>query len=221
MRARMTRLLVALFAAGLATAVLAQGPGRGMGGLTPAALLTNKSVQAELKLTTDQTGKLQDLAKDLREKHKGDLDKARQDKDFAKMGEVFKAIGEETEKALPDVLKPEQLKRLHQIEIQVAPFQALAKPEVQKKLDLSDKQKTEITAITDKLQSDRQELFKDVGKDKDKRQEANKKFTEMNNEAKTKAIGVLNEDQKKTWKELTGAPFDYKPDFGPKKGKDN
>jgi hypothetical protein len=217
----MTRLLVAVFAAGLATAVLAQGPRGGFGQMTPAALLANKSVQEELKLTSDQTAKLQELAKDLREKHKGDLDQARKDKDFAKMGEVFKAIGEATEKALPDVLKAEQLKRLHQIEIQVQPLQSLAKPEVQKKLDLSDKQKSELVGIADKLRETSDELRKDAGEDKDKRQEARKKITELTSEAKTKAIGVLNEDQKKTWKELTGAPFDYKPDFGPKKAKDN
>ena len=39
-----------------------------------------------------------------------------------------------------------------------------------------------------------------------------KKITELRKEANDKATALLTEDQKKSWKDLTGEPFEYKPE---------
>ncbi|HMC90517.1 MAG TPA: hypothetical protein VKI17_13265, partial [Gemmataceae bacterium] len=53
--------------------------------------------------------------------------------------------------------------------------------------------------------------------------EARKKMAAVQKETMEKITAVLTDDQKKTWKEMTGEPFEYKPDpgegFGGRRGK--
>ena len=39
-----------------------------------------------------------------------------------------------------------------------------------------------------------------------------KKIQEIRAETNKEAMAVLTDDQKKTWEEMTGAPFEYKPE---------
>ena len=41
---------------------------------------------------------------------------------------------------------------------------------------------------------------------------AMKKMREVNKETLSQVVAKLNDEQQKTWKELLGAPFEYKPD---------
>jgi len=41
-----------------------------------------------------------------------------------------------------------------------------------------------------------------------------KKMAALNKETMEKVSGVLTDDQKKAWKDLTGEPFEFKPDPG-------
>ena len=112
---------VAAFVASVSLAQPGERPGggRGMGQSGP-ALLLNKSVQEELKLTDDQKADLHkvsekqtEAAKKAFEDNKGDREKAM---------EAIKTIREDTNKSLAKTvasLKPDQAKRFKQIEIQV------------------------------------------------------------------------------------------------------
>jgi len=213
-------LAVALFAL-VVSPVLAQrqpGPGAGFGGQGIGTLVTNKSVQEELKLTEEQVTALKTAGEGVREKFKADLDKAREGKDREKMTELFKTMSEESNKvmtkAVAEHLKPEQAKRLKQIELQVAGTRALTREDVQKELKLSEKQVGEIKAIGEEAQKDVTDLFKDAGGDRTKMQEARTKIQAIQKESAEKAMGKLSAEQKTHWQEMTGAKFELKQGGG-------
>jgi len=208
MRLSWQRLAVLMTAVLIAIPVLAQfQPGGGRGVLSLAQLVTNKSVETELKMTEEQIAKFKTINDDVNAKYKDELDKA--GKDFKAKAEVRKKINEEATTAvtkdLATILKPEQVKRLKQIELQVQGLTALTSDTVAKDLALTDEQKTKIKGLTDDLATDTAAIFKDAGKDF---KAAFKKVTEMRTATFEKATSTLTDDQKKKWKDMTGDKFD-------------
>jgi hypothetical protein len=184
------------------TAMAQRGPGGGFG---PAFLLMNKGVQEEgLKLDKDQIDKINEALKD-------DFAKLR-DRDLPReeRAEIMKKVEQKSTKLVADVLKPDQRKRLNQIQRQQAGLAAFADPEVQKALDLKDKQKEELKSIAESEQKERRDIFQNAAGDF---QAAREKIMTLRKEKMDAAMKVLTDEQKKTYKELLGAPFEVR--FGP------
>jgi Spy/CpxP family protein refolding chaperone len=217
---------VVAFAASIS---LAQGrPGGGGGQMDGPVLLLNKSVQDELKLTDDQKADLKKVG----DKMKESMQKAFTDnpgKDGKeKRDAAIKEITEDTTKTVTktiDGLKDAQKTRFKQIQVQVKGLRAFSDEAVAKTLNLTDKQKDEIKTATEDLAKDVREIMMAAGRDPEKRAEAQKKAAELTTKATDKVVSSLSDEQKKTWKELTGDKFDYKaenlfPGGGGKKGGD-
>jgi hypothetical protein len=216
----MSRTLLSLGLVALLAAPAAAQQGRGFGrfgGGNLAQLLGNSGVQKELKLDDKQVDKAKDLAEktreEMREKFQG-LQDLSQDERRTKMQEVNREINATTLKAVGEFLKPEQVVRLKQISVQVRGVQAFSDPEVRKKLNLTDSQKSDIQAIAQESMEGARGLFSQ-DQSPEERQAAMKKFTELRKQALTKVEAKLNDEQQKTWKELIGAPFEFRPDPRP------
>jgi Spy/CpxP family protein refolding chaperone len=190
-------------------------PGGGFPAPGAAQLLGMEKVQEELKLTDDQKAQITKIT----EKYKEDMAKARADMNREKMGELRKAESEEIEKAVPTVLKAAQVKRLKQLEVQIGGLRALSKDDVQASLKLTDAQKKSIKDSTEELAKDREEMIQAAGGDRTKMGEIFTKIQAMQKEAMEKTVNGLTDDQKKEWKELNGAKFDFPtPQRGPRPG---
>ena len=183
------------------------GMGMGMGGHVN--LLGNPGVQKELKLDEGQIEKATALMTETREKmmeigsQLGDLQGPER---FTKMRELAKPIQDEALKTAGAFLKPEQLKRLHQIEIQQrGPAGALADAEIAKKLKVTAEQETKVKAIMAEMQEGMNELRAAAGQD---RQAMMQKFTALRKETNAKVVALMSEEQQKMWKEMTGEPFE-------------
>ncbi len=118
--------------------------------------------------------------------------------------EIGHKISEETYKAMGDLLKADQVKRLKQIELQQ---RGLADPGTQKALKLSDEQKEKIKKIGEDTREKAREVFKDAQGDF---KAAAEKMATLTKEAREKQANLLTDDQKKQWKEMTGEPFEVK-----------
>jgi len=211
---RFTRFAALVLAIGLVAPLFAQRQpgGMGRGGITASMLMTQKSVQEELKMSDDQIAKVEKVNKDIREKFGAEMKDSFKDKE--KMADLMKKMSAETTKALADVLKPEQTKRLKQIEIQLGGLNALTSDEVSKALSLSDKQISDAKAMAEDLNKDRGEIMKEAGKDKDKRAEATEKVAKLTKETTAKFLDKLSADQKKTYTAMIGEEFKGKITFG-------
>ncbi|WP_165230916.1 hypothetical protein [Aquisphaera insulae] len=216
----MSKTLVAFgLVAFLAVPAMAQPPGGGRGfgfggpgGGGLGMLLSNKSVQEELKLAGDQVEKVKELADKTREKIEKATEGLEGQERFAKVREISKELEDDAKAAIKDVLKPEQITRLHQIRNQTLGYLAFANEEVAKKLELTDAQKDEVKSISEEAGSKMREIFQESQGD---RQAARTKINELRKETLAKVEAKLTDAQKATWKELTGAPFELKMEGRP------
>ncbi|MCS7015476.1 MAG: hypothetical protein NZM42_05065 [Gemmatales bacterium] len=181
------------------------GFGRGLAGANRFFLLTQESVQADLKLTDEQKSKIRTLQEEQRQAFR----------DLANLGREERAkrmreLTEKTDKELSTLLKPEQAKRLNQIQLQLRLRQGnygaiLNDPEIVAQLNLTSEQKEKVQQINaegEKLREsfqagNREEIFKRL------------------QELRGKYESVLTEQQKARLKELGGEPFTGEIRFGP------
>ncbi len=204
--------LVALMA-GPALAQQGRGGGGGRGGFGGGIgmLLSNASVQQELKLDATQIEKAKEVADKAREKFtasRESLQSLEGDARFKKMQELNKEVNEEANKAVAAFLSKDQIHRLHQIHHQVQGAQAFTDEHVQNKLKLTDAQKSEIAAINTEARAKIQAIFQDSQGD---REAATAKNNELRKETLAKVEAKLTDEQKTAYKELLGAPFKFEP----------
>jgi hypothetical protein len=188
----------------------AQG-GRGMGMGGGAFMLTQEAVQKELKFTDEQKSKAQDAINEIRQAHMDEMAALRDaspEERPAKMATLNKAMAEEAIKALG--LKEDQVKRFHQVSLQAQGARAFSQKEVAEKLKLTDDQKKEIGELVTASGAQAREIFMNAGEN---REEAMKQIAALNKETNTKVFALLKDDQKATWKEMTGDAFEYTPVF--------
>jgi type III secretory pathway component EscV len=207
--------LLALIA-GPAAAQQGRGFGFGGGG-NLATLAANTGVQKELKLDDQQVEKAKDLAEKTREKMRETRDTLQGlegEERRTKQQEISREMNASSLKALGEFLKPEQITRLKQISYQQRGVSAFNDPEVAKKLNLTDSQKGDIQTILQENIEGARGLFSQ-DQSPEEREAAMKKITELRKQSLSKAEAKLNDEQQKSWKELLGAPFDYKPDPRP------
>jgi Spy/CpxP family protein refolding chaperone len=214
---RASRLLMAgLFVVSTVMVVSAQpgGFGGGKGKISVSSqVATNVALQEELKVTDAQKAKLKVIS-DAAKKRGEAFKEAAGDKE--KLKELFSGFAkdaEEANKVISETLTAEQKARVKQIDRQVAGVRAFGNDELVADLKLSDTQKTKVKGIVDEFNKDSMGLggfggFGKGGFDKEKAAEAAKKREKLEKGAMADIDEVLNDQQKTTWKDLTGAPFD-------------
>ncbi len=220
--------MVAFLVAGLTgiTAVAQQprqGGGGGFGGGGPTGLIRSKTVKADVKITEEQEKKLTEWAKDYQAKSSETMKaKFAEFKDLP-MEERTKKFGEfqaeqtkEVYKQIGTVLDAGQVKRLKQIEIQVAGTRAYSMKDVQEALKITDEQKDKLKDVTDSARKEGQELRDEYGIkggggakiDADKMKEYTKKNEAITAGTSSKIKAMMTDDQKKALAELTGPAID-------------
>jgi Spy/CpxP family protein refolding chaperone len=184
--------------------------GRGMmGGGGLAMYLGNPGVQEELKITDDQKKTIQEKQGEMREKMQDTFAKLREASPEERQ-EMMKKVSAESTKMVKGVLKPEQYTRLQQIYWQNNVLTALTTDEdAEKKLNLTADQKEKLKGINEEMQKDRRELMQEA-QGGGGFQAIQPKMAALTKETNTKAAGVLTDAQKKTWKEMVGAPYEVK-----------
>jgi len=218
----------ALLIVGMVAIVQAQPGFRGGFGGGPQGLVSNKAVQEDLKLTEEQVTKVKEWATEFRTKSveimkdKGidfkDFKSFQSDEGREKLAEANSAVSKEAYKELGDILKKEQIERLKQIERRRLGVNAFVSADVADALKLTDSQKTSIKGITGDFNKERREIFAEANKDRPKGKgkgnfgginpETQKKIANVEKDATGKIVDLLDDNQKKTWKELIGADFD-------------
>jgi hypothetical protein len=169
-------------------------------------LLLSESVQQELKLTTEQLRQVKEFVRDTRIRRGGEFEKNRYptEERADKAKGMLRAISDDTLQGVAAYLKPEQLQRLKQIRIQWNGLQAFFEPETQA-LGLTAAQKQELEKIGQWLKESMSKAVQDPSK-----RNLQAKLDAMGGlrrQAMARAVALLSQDQKKTWHQLVGEPF--------------
>jgi Spy/CpxP family protein refolding chaperone len=181
------------------------GGGGGFGRVGVSMLLSNAGVQEELKLDDEQKSKIREIADEAREKYSATRDLEPQER-MAKFRELSKEVEPAALKAASEVLKPEQLDRLHGIHYQVAGPAAFEDEDLQKKLKMTDEQKSAVEQIIADSNSEMRELFQPGGD----RDEMMSKIREHRKETVSKIEAKMTDEQKADYAKLLGAPFELR-----------
>jgi len=193
----------------LASPALAQ-QGRGGFGGGAAGFLMAPNVQKDLKLTDEQVKKVQETLREIRESHQSEytaLRDASPDVRLAKTATLNVTVSDEVKKALS--FSPEQSKRFDQISLQARGVQAFASPSVEQNLKLTDDQKSKIHEIVEATRTSAAGAFNKDASEQE-RTDARNKRAAAQKENMTKVQALLTDDQKTTWKELTGEPIEIR-----------
>lgn len=114
--------------------------------------------------------------------------------------------------AAKEVLNAEQMSRYNQLYLQHQGWQAFDDPEIQRKLNLTDEQRQKINQLQSDYQTQWGNLNKEFGTD---REGAARRYNELRQKNREQMNSLLNEQQRQTWREMTGDPFDFPHTFGP------
>jgi hypothetical protein len=194
------------------------------GGL--AGLLRIEEVQQELKLTDAQKEQLTKLEEQRREEMRkrfsefqGLSDEERRAR-FEKMreqaAEEAQKRAKETQSQLQKVLKPEQFKRLMQIDLQQQArrggISLLLREDVGKAIGLSAEQKKQVESLAEATRNQMTKMYeglRDLSREeRGKRMEENRqKLEQMRTAAQKKAMGLLEAGQKEKLRAMMGKPF--------------
>jgi RNA polymerase sigma factor (sigma-70 family) len=195
-------------------------------------LIMNKSVQKELKLTADQMKDLRAGAEKVREKYleqlaripvvSGDPSQAGsvvEMPDPKKVAELRNQTDAENKKLVAEVLKPKQISRLKQIDLQLEGIRALLQnKEVALALKLTDDQKGKVTKLFEDIHAHAVSVAPLPRPEDEKtvKETAMKAHHEAWNEAFKEASGkipsLLTPEQRRRWEAMTGAPFQLEPE---------
>jgi len=198
-------------------------------------LIMNKSVQKELKLTADQMKDLRAGAQKVREKHleqlanipvvRGDPSQAGsavEMPDPKMVAELRNQTDAENKKLLAEVLKPKQISRLKQIDLQLEGIRALLQnKEVALALKLTDDQKGKVKKLFEDINAHAVSVAPLPSPDDEKtvKETRMKAHHEAWNEAFKEASGkipsLLTPEQRRRWEAMTGAPFQLEPESEP------
>ncbi len=195
----------------LSSPPLAYGQGfQSRGGFGGAGmLLRNEGVQKELKLDKEQVEKATEALQKVFAKYQDSFANFREMSE-ADRQKLLKTMNDDTMKVVAEVLKPEQVKRLKQIVLQQGGADAFNDPDAQKSLKLTDEQKSKIKTITEDAGKEIRGLFQGGGGFSE---ETRKKMDSIRKDSLERITALLTADQKQSWKELTGEPFEVKFEF--------
>jgi serine/threonine protein kinase len=194
------------------------------------SLLTQESVQKELHLSETQARRAKEVAEAQQESWRSAWREPRDpDRNVArkKFEERMRTAEKNAEKAIRELLQPEQTRRFEQISLQLRGTRALGDPDVAAALHLTDEQKGRIKAIQEEARQARHRHFPPPGQGGEEArlawEKARKAMEEVRKGTGEKLRSVLTEEQKKKWQELCGSPFGGEirpPHWGGHKGPD-
>jgi Spy/CpxP family protein refolding chaperone len=171
------------------------------------SLVMNESVHRELDINDRQAEDLTRIARTLRriEKDSTDIRKIQNleaAETVVKSAALHKHLKVEVDRAVEAVLRPEQCSRLHQIRLQKRGILALEETQVQKRLSLTRSQKNRIRAFAEEYHRQMEELAQSRGR------AATRQRDTLSKETMDRALALLSDEQRRSWRELRGETFD-------------
>ncbi len=185
--------------------------GRGGGDMTQ-TLLRIEAIRTELEISPDQEEALTKMQEQGRtERPSADfrnMSEEERTEFFTKMRKQAEERNAKMKEQLEEVLFPEQLERLQEINIQLQGIAALRNEDVAKELKITDAQKKELEEVQagmmEKMREGMRELFTSGGG----REGMREKIEKMREDMEGDVLGVLTSDQKKKFEEMKGEKFE-------------
>jgi hypothetical protein len=189
----------------------------------PLQFIQSDQLKTELKITAEQSAKLKEVENDLRTKIsaknasanlKGLDAKAKEEK-LKKIGQELETETKASREKISTILKPDQLKRMKEVFLQVFKFGPLNYQDFQTELKLTDEQKKQLDTIKETMLTEMRAGWEIPSDDPTKQSETltknKKRLQTISQGSSEKAMAVLTAEQKTTLTKLEGAKFNFTP----------
>ena len=169
-----------------------------------------EQVQKEMKLTPEQTAKVNEVVEKLGTEMREKYTALREIEDRAERRAKTTALSDEIDgqvrEQLRDTLSREQMMRLYQIRMQIRPVvDSLANSFVARRLELTEEQKNKVAEIAKETDAKQSELFGSLrDASEEQRSQAFQKLRQIRSEADEKALAVLTDQQKEAFEKMKG-----------------
>ena len=196
-----------LFAPLVQAAARTQEFGSGMG-MGESAILSFVEVQRELKLTKEQNEMIVSIQ---REEVRRLFEKMRnfpREEQSKQAWNVRKEVSEAADRSLEGVLSAGQMNRYKQITLQRRGALAFGEPEVQKRLKLNSDQLQKAKQIFEETKSKMHKVFREAVQAGRVADAGVISVGRIINESTELIIPLLTDEQKRTWREMIGKPFE-------------
>jgi hypothetical protein len=176
-------------------------------------LIMNESVHKELKLSDEQIQSAKEAVHRIRQQHRADFDKAiSTDAGGERRQEVVRilqGVSADTLTQLQELLKPQQLQRLKQIELQGRGLRAFEDAAIVETLRLTPDQKTKLRSIAERAGRAMSQSLQPGDRAASSSQALQRLFA-ARRQTMDEAVKVLTPEQRKAWADRTGPPFEFK-----------
>jgi Spy/CpxP family protein refolding chaperone len=176
-------------------------------------MMSSQPVQEELKLSAEQSAKIDAIAKQMRQDAMEiisglqDLTPEEREEELPNVMEMVSDSAKELQSQVDDILDDEQTARMNELSLQRRGVDALDDKKVIEALKVTDDQKKELASIRDEAGAKQEEIIKEgLGGD---RNEMRQKIQALQKETGDKALAVLTTEQRDAFDELKGAKFDF------------
>jgi hypothetical protein len=175
----------------------------------PSQLLQFDAVRKDLGLSKDQVERAEKIRADVKKRREEERARLHRQllKNTQKTLTLSKEEADERIRAIDEVLRPGQRRRLEQIALQVQGPAAFLDPKVQAALKLTDRQKGAVTDVLERAHAAYQELNR-ASPPATRRQSA-----AVVKEALDRLQAQLTDEQRKVWEGMTGASAGLAPSF--------
>ena len=182
------------------------GPG-GPGGMPPTEMLLHRpDVQDDLNLSQDQKAQLQQLDQSMRQQM-NDMRQNGGEQDPEARHQAMESFHQKMKEAVNKILTADQQKRVKEIGIQVAGSRAAFDPDVQKDLNLTSDQKSQLQTLMQKEREANGSVFQKMQIGEISRQSAQQSFQTNQQAVKAAIDQILTSDQRAQLKAMAGKPF--------------
>jgi len=172
-------------------------------------LLLNPGAQADLKLDSEQVARASALAPRLQIRQNQlflKLEGLVGDERTRKKSELSAVLDGEAGEAYADLLRPEQLERFTQIDLQRRGASAWLEPRLAQSLELTSEQSAKLVKILNQAMVRRREAQSNT---RGNRRATTEKIEAIRVDTDAQAVALLTSSQVEIWKKLIGEPFTY------------
>src|SRR5262245_19252542 len=169
-------------------------------------LYRSPEVARALDLKKDQIERLDQMTNRLQKRYRDQFDRVgRTDPQVsnARRRELMRTYTQEWNRAAADIFTEKQLNRSQQLELQARGLDVFTDPTVQRRLNLTDEQRRQLADLRTRYNEDVEKMR---APSRLRKEDNLGSWRDYMGRTRTRVNDILNEGQRRTWRDLTGDP---------------
>jgi hypothetical protein len=182
-------------------------------GISPVPWFNNPSIRGELKLTPEQFKQLNTSYDQYYKRFQtgtSGLDKLTPAHRAERINQLASTFNSDMATLVKEKLTPVQTERFNQLYYQYRGYDALNDAPVLGKLELTDKQRDQLRKFAQEYEQKLTAIYGVLDKD---REAATRSYMELRRATSQRIDTLLEAQQRRAWRNLTGSPYEFQPDF--------